>query len=125
MMKHRTNNPASQRFAERRQREDDAPKLRSEVPSLTGLKLDIEERTGIGVTKHIRRVLIDRAPALFLVPCGDPRCTDGGHDITWTVMHALRARQGSFEGTDECTGALGTSTCCRVLHFAGTAEYAA
>ena len=124
-MPHRANSLAAQRFADRRQREDDAPKLSSQVPSLISLKLEVEERTGVGGTKHIRRFLIDRAPALFLVACGDPRCIDGEHDLTLEVMHALRDRKTSFSGRDECRGAIGSSPCQRVLHFDGTAEYGA
>ena len=124
-MPQRTNSLAAQRFAERRRREDEAPKLSSQVPDLTGLKLDIEERAGAGATKHTRRLLIDRAPALFLVPCGDPRCVDGGHDLTTDVMRALRAKETTFSGNDDCTGTLGSSVCCRVVHFEATAEYSA
>ena len=122
-MYNRRNSLAAQRFADRRQREDEAPKLSSQVPDLTSLRLDIEERSGAGSTKHIRRLVVDRAPALFLVPCGDPRCTDGGHDLTSAIMRALRGHEKSFEGTDECSGGLGSGTCSRVLHFDGTAEY--
>jgi hypothetical protein len=122
-MYNRRNSLAAQRFADRRQREDEAPKLNSQVPDLTSLRLDIEERSGAGSTKHIRRLVVDRAPALFLVPCGDPRCTDGGHDLTSAVMRALRGHETSFHGTDECSGGLGSGTCSRVLHFDGTAEY--
>jgi hypothetical protein len=125
MMRSRMNSPAAQRFADRRQREDEAPKLSTQVPSLTTLELEIEERTGIGGTKHTRRILIDRAPALFLVPCGDPRCMDGEHDLTTTVMRALRAHETSFHGSDECRGSIGPSACSRVLHFDGTAAYSA
>jgi len=117
------NSPAALRFADRRQREDDAPKLSSQVPGLTMLQLEIEERTGIGGTKHTRRFLVDRAPALFLVQCGDPRCLDGEHDLTLTVMRALRAHETSFHGSDECRGSVGTSSCSRVIHFDGTAAY--
>ena len=123
MMSHRRNSAASQRFEERRRREDDAPKLSSQVPDLTSLELKIEERFGAGATKHIRRIIVDRAPALFLVPCGDPRCIDGEHDLTTEVMRALRERQTSFHGSDDCVGSLGPSACTRVLHFDGVAEY--
>lgn len=123
MMRHRTNSPAALRFADRRQREDEAPKLSSQVPGLATLKLEIEERTGIGGTKHTRRFVVDRAPALFLVPCGDPRCLDGEHDLTTTIMRALRGHETSFHGTDECRGSVGTSNCSRVLHFDGVAAY--
>jgi hypothetical protein len=123
MMSHRKNSPAALRFADRRQREDEAGRLSSQVPDLLRLNLEVEERCGVGGTKHIRRVLVQRAPALFLVPCGDPRCVDGDHDITSEVMYALRGRQTTFTGSDECRGTIGSSPCLRVLHFDGTAEY--
>lgn len=122
-MNNRRNSLAAQRFADRRQREEEAPKLLSEVPDLSSLRLEIEERSGAGATKHTRRLVLERAPALFFVPCGDPRCSDGGHDLTYTVMRALRAHETSFQGSDECTGGLGSATCSRVLRFVGMAEY--
>jgi hypothetical protein len=124
-MPYRRNNLAAERFAERRRRESDAPKLCHQVPTLTSLRLDIEERTIVGTTKHIRRVVIDRAPSLFLVSCGDPRCADGEHDLTPTVMRALFAHETSFHGSDDCSGSVGPGACTRVVHFAGTAEYGA
>ena len=125
-MNYRKHGAAAARFAERRRREDDAPRLSDQVPGLTSLRLEIEERSGVTGTqpRHIRRCVVDRAPALFLVPCGDPRCTDGVHDLTDTVMRALRAHETSFRGTDECLGMVGESRCGRVLHFEATAEYA-
>jgi hypothetical protein len=117
------NSPQAQRFAERRRREDEAPRLREQVPQLVSLKLAIEERTGAGGNTHTRRVVVDSAPALFLVPCGDPRCVDGEHDLTTDVMRALRSRQTAFHGEDECRGSLGPSACSRVLRFDGLAEY--
>lgn len=126
VMNYRKHGAAAARFAERRRREDDAPRLCDQVPGLLSLRLDIEERSGIAGTqpKHIRRFVVDRAPALFLVPCGDPRCVDGEHDLTTLIMRALRAHETSFQGTDECTGSLGPSPCDRVLHFDAIAEYA-
>lgn len=123
MMNNRRNSAQALRFAERRRREDESPKLRTRVPTLTSLKLQIEERTGVGSTTHVRHVVVDSAPALFLVACGDPRCVDGEHDLTATVMYALESRKTSFQGDDDCTGSLGSGYCGRMLHFAGTAEY--
>jgi hypothetical protein len=124
-MNYRKHGAAAARFAERRRREDDAPRLSEQVPELISLRLEIEERSGVAGTqpRHIRRFVIDRAPALFLVPCGDPRCTDGEHDLTTVVMRALRARETSFQGTDGCTGSVGPGPCERVLHFDAIAEY--
>lgn len=125
VMNYRRHGAAAARFAERRRREDDAPRLCEQVPDLISLRLEIEERSGVTGTqpRHIRRLVVDRAPALFLVPCGDPRCVEGEHDLTETIMRALRAREASFQGEDECAGTVGTSPCGRVLHFDATAEY--
>jgi hypothetical protein len=127
VMNYRKHGVAAARFAERRRREDDAPRLSEQVPNLVSLRLEIEERSGTTGTqpRHIRHFVIDRAPALFLVPCGDPRCTDGEHDLTSTVMRALRASETSFQGNDECVGSVGSSACARVLHFDAVAEYRA
>jgi hypothetical protein len=122
-MMNRRNSVAAQRFAERRRREEDAPRLSQQVPNLLSLRLEIEEVCGVTGVKHTRRVVVDRAPALFLVPCGDSRCADGEHDLTTPVMRALQAHETSFRGTDECTGSSGLGACARVVHFDGVAEY--
>jgi hypothetical protein len=122
-MPYRRNSAAALRFADRRRREDEAPRLSKEVPGLTDLRLTIEERDGAAGAKHIWRFVVDRGPALFLVPCGDPRCADGEHDLTATVMSSLRARETSFRGSHPCTGSIGPSVCPRVVHFDAAAEY--
>jgi hypothetical protein len=117
----------AQRFAERRRREDEAPRLISEVPRLQSLALEIEERSPGGPVAeptHVRRVVVQHAPALFFLPCGDARCKDGGHDVTYPVMSALRGGQTRFEGQDICTGSVGTGQCSRILHFVAMATYA-
>jgi hypothetical protein len=118
---------AAQRFAERREREDRAPRLRSEIPNLASLSLSIEERSSsdsVGQPKHVRKIVVERAPALFFVPCGDPRCEEGGHDVTADIMRALRRGQGKFEGKDECRGSVvGGNRCTRILSFEAVAEY--
>jgi hypothetical protein len=124
LMMNRRNGPAAaQRFAERRQREQDAPRLCEQVPNLLSLQLEIEERSGDAGIKHLRRVVVDHAPALFLVPCGDSKCVAGGHDLTPAVMQALRARETSFHGTDECKGTPGVGPCSREVRFDAVAEY--
>src|SRR5262245_54567395 len=68
----RRNTEAMQRAAERRKREDEAARLHDEVPRLASLKLEIEERGGGGTgagSNHIRHIVVDTAPALFLLPC--------------------------------------------------------
>jgi hypothetical protein len=123
MMRARTNSPQALRFAERRKREDEAPRLREQVPNLKSLELHIEDRSGAAGSEHIRRVVVDRAPALFLVPCGDPRCVEGGYDLTSMVMRALRLQETSFHGEDSCGGSLGPSACQHQLKFTGVATY--
>jgi hypothetical protein len=123
MMNHRRNSPAALRFEDRRKRENEAPRLRDTVPDLVGLQLSIEDRSGMTSTKHLRRFVVDSAPALFLVPCADARCAEGEHDLTSTIMRALREHKTTFQGEDECMGNVGLGVCARVLHFDATAEY--
>lgn len=123
---HRKQSEAALRFAERRRREDEAPRLSAEVPKLKTLQLEIEERSGgssVAEPKHMRKVVVDHAPALFLIPCGDSRCKDGGHDITHLILRALRAGEAQFEGNDVCGGSQGSGQCSRVLHYLAKATY--
>ena len=124
--RNRKNSPAALRFAERRRREDEAPRLSQQVPDLVSLELQVQDGAGLttgAAPTHIRRIVVDRAPALFLLSCQDPRCADGEHDVTSTIMRALRARETSFQGKDECMGNVGLGSCARVLQFSATAEY--
>jgi len=125
---HRRQGEAAQRFAERRRREDEAPRLLQEVPRLRSLRLDIDEHTREGVVSsepaHIRRIVVEHAPALFFLPCGDTRCRDGGHDVTRAVMAALRDGKTQFEGEDACSGTQGSGHCGRILHYIGMATFA-
>ena len=117
---------AAQRTAARREREDSAPRLAHEAPDLVSLRLEIEERSDISSVsqpKYIRRIVVASAPALFLIPCGDPSCADGGHDVTSMIMHALRSHRSAFDGEDGCHGSIGTGSCSRVLRFEAVAEY--
>src|SRR5260370_14566640 len=65
MMNRRNNPAAAQRFAERRRREEDAPRLREQVPNLLSLRLDIEERAGEAGVIHTPLVGVLPAPARF------------------------------------------------------------
>jgi hypothetical protein len=119
---------ANERQSERQLREDEAPRLSDEIPSLTGLRISIAHQRselGFGGTEHVKVVVIPRAPALFFIPCGDPHCKDGGHDITDTVMRALRSGKTEFEGRDACHGSLGTaeSRCTSYITYRGEAVY--
>ena len=122
----RRNRDAANRFAERRKREDEAPRLATEAPKLETLRLDLEERRPGVVSaevSHIRRVVVANAPALFEVPCSDPSCADGGHDLTNGIMRALRNGDEKFEGDDTCLGQVGNASCERILRYVGTATY--
>jgi hypothetical protein len=118
----------AQRFAERRRLENEAPRLTSEVPDLRSLRLEISEQSGTGSVSaepgHIRRIVVESAPALFVLTCGDLRCKDGGHDLTHPIMRALRAGQLRFEGEDACTGSLGSGQCERILRYLAIATFA-
>lgn len=117
---------ASQQAAERRQREDRAPRLKAEVPALETLKLQIEEhRQGASVpeTVHVKHVAVAHAPALFDLPCLDTTCTGGGHDVTHQVLAALRSKSARFQGEHACNGTTRTAPCTRVLRYVGIATY--
>jgi hypothetical protein len=120
------NSEAAQRFAERRRREDAAPRLREQLPRLASLRIEVEERRGTtsaGDPKHVRLVVIDSAPALFILPCGDRACRDGGHDVTDVILRNLAAGAQHFELEDTCHGSIGTATCGTVMHISVDATY--
>ncbi|HEY6561762.1 MAG TPA: hypothetical protein VI072_31045 [Polyangiaceae bacterium] len=122
----RRNSEAALRHAERRRREDDAPRLAASVPALRSLRIELQERrSGISTTEaaHVKHVVIESAPALFILPCQDPRCTDGGHDVTSVVLRGLQAGMTRLEGEDACNGLVGSTVCQRVLRYVAVAEY--
>jgi len=117
---------AAERSQARRELENAAPRLAAEVPALVTFKLELEEHEGTSrrpEQNHIRHIMVNSAPALFVVPCGDTRCKDGGHDITREVMRSLRAGETKFQGNDACQGSQGSGLCVRVLHYTGLATY--
>lgn len=117
---------ASQQAAERRQREDRAPRLKAEVPALESLKLEVQEmRQGASVpeTVHIKHVSVPHAPALFDLPCLDTTCAGGGHDVTNQVLAALRAKTAKFQGEHACGGTTRTAPCTRVMRYVALATY--
>ena len=122
----RRDREAAERAAARRQRENDAPRLNTVVPHLESLRLEVREtRANIAnpEASHIRRVVVEHAPALFVVPCHDSHCKEGGHDVTRDVISALRARNLRFEGEDACQGTVGSANCERILRYVGVATY--
>jgi hypothetical protein len=122
----RRNPEVARRLAERRQREDDAPRLSAAVPKLESLGIRVHEgNPGISnpAGSHTRRVVVATAPALFVVPCGDSQCQGGGHELTNELLAGLRAQKVQFEGEVACRGAIGGSECRRVLRYVATASY--
>ena len=114
------------RVRERREREDAAPRLRDQIAGLMTLSIEINDHLGAGMmtdTRYVRHVVVERAPALFQIPCSEPSCQDGGHDVTREVMQALLAGEPEFSGEDVCFGWRGSDRCERVLHFVGHATY--
>lgn len=125
-MNFRRGRAAAERTTERRRREDEAPRLIAVVPDLESLRLEVSERRGdlgIADASHIRRVVVEHAPALFLIPCGESSCRDGGHDITRAVLRGLEQKATKFEGDDPCDGQTGTAPCSRTLVFTAYATY--
>jgi hypothetical protein len=114
------------RVADRWLRADEAPRLSQEIPNLKTLRLSVEEWRGGGEipgSTHVRLFVVSTAPAFFLVPCGDPRCKDGGHDITHEIMSALRSGTTQFQGEYGCGGSVGGGECSRLLRYTVTATY--
>src|SRR5690606_13376617 len=90
---------------ERWQREDDAHRLLTEVPYVESLKLNIEERRATNLvpgSRYTQHIIVGRAAARFEVPCSEPKCQEGGHDITHDILNGLRARQARITGTSTC-----------------------
>ena len=117
---------AKQEATERRQREDDAGRLKEHIPLLATLRLELREtrsERALRGTAHVRHIVVAQAPALFEFPCRDEFCRDGGHDITHEVLHELRAGRTVFAGKDGCGGGVGSASCERVLHFVAAATY--
>jgi hypothetical protein len=120
MLNRRQRGEAAQLAADRRRREDEAPRLQAEVPRLASLGLEIDEgRPGsaFGRATYIRRIVVERAPALFVVPCGGTDCGGGAHDLTHVVMSALRQGVTRFDGENRC------DHCACVLRLVGRAIY--
>ena len=117
---------AAQRFKERRQREDEARRLKEVVPSLRSLRIEYDGLTASGRSAdvaYVRLVVLGRAPALFIEPCTDKTCKDGEHDFSDAILRGLEAGETQFGGEDRCYGTVGSSDCGRTLRFTVTATY--
>jgi hypothetical protein len=120
------NREAAKRTAERRQREADAPRLSALVPALEKLRIEVLERSS-SISRpehtHVRHIVVASAPALFVMPCHDTQCKDGGHDLTTEILSALRGQKVNFQGEDVCSGVVGSAGCSRVLGYVAVATY--
>lgn len=122
----RRSSPAYEQMMERRKREDEAPRLKAEVPELRKLHIELSTRREgmlIAESVYIRHIAVDSAPALLWIPCGDSRCGDG-HDLTDELLRGLRARETRITGSSACAGRVGSAECTRVLHYTVIADYA-
>ena len=111
---------------DRWKREDEAPRLKEKMPTLTSLRLELEEFSedhSVVGTRRVRLIVIDHAAALFEIPCSDPKCEDGGHEVTREVMTALAKQPARFEFESSCHGFLAGHPCGRRLKIIGQAEY--
>lgn len=104
-------------------REQNAPRLAGSVPRLCALQIAIEEKTATASSRYRKHVVVRSAPALFVIHCGDERCQDGGHDITYEVMRALHAGVTRSTGHSLCSGTTGTSGCTRQITYEMQAQY--
>jgi hypothetical protein len=89
--------------------------------------LEIDERRSASLTgiTHIRRIVVETAPALFIVACADRACRDGGHDLTREIMSALGRGLTEFGGEHTCQGQLGPALCGSVLRYVAVATFTA
>lgn len=95
------------------------------MPTLATLQIAVVEEQAGASSKHIKHVVVARAPALFVFPCGDTVCIDGGHDVTSEVMHALRGKAKQMTGDSKCSGMTGSAPCSRRIRYELTATYTA
>jgi hypothetical protein len=134
MWHHRRCSVKAVKAAERRKREDDAPRLIHAVPLLRSLAIrfhEVYEDLRLAEATHVRRIVVDHAPAYFEIPCADREC-EGVHDLTQELLGALREARSEFQGKDVCKGGSKTAasaaaaaprTCGRVLHYVALASY--
>ncbi len=122
----RRDREAVRQTQERRRREDDAARLRSVIPHLKTLTLRVEEKEKErpeDSVLYIKHVVVDRAPALFELPCCRRGCCDGGYDVTRQVIRALKRGETQFGGRDKCDGHTKDEQCARKLFFRAEADY--
>jgi hypothetical protein len=114
-------------LSEHRRREDDAPRLHTEVPNLLTLRVkleDIREEGRVVAATYTRPIVVSSAPAYFEIRCMEARC-DGRHDLTRAIVAALKAGQPSFTGRNQCPGMVADVPCERTLAYTCDATYRA
>jgi hypothetical protein len=111
---------------DRWKRENDAGRLKDEVPKLDTLRMQLEEFSGghsIAGTSRVQHIVVAQASSRLEIPCGDSKCEEGGHDLTHDVLGKLRAAQPAFEGSSVCVGHVGERPCERLLKYSAQAKY--
>jgi hypothetical protein len=109
--------------AEKRQREQSAPRLQTTFPQLTGLMIEVEEHSQIACVKYKKRIHVASAPVLFELRCNDERCEHGGYNLTHEICRALRAHETRSRGDLTCDGTTGKAYCGRRIHYELFADY--
>ena len=112
--------------AEHRRREDEAARLHEQGFQLSSLRFRFEDVRPEGrqvALPYSKLVVVSSAPALFEIRCMEPRC-DGRHDLTYTVLGALRQAKTSFTGEHPCAGMVGDLPCDRTLVYEVEATFA-
>ena len=115
----------TEEVAERRRQEDESPRLRTVIPSLSALRLELSEsrREGPIDLSHIKRIVVENAPSVFVLPCGEPRCRRGSYDLTGSIIAGLHRGVARIVASDTCLGDVGSAQCGRVMHCIAVAEY--
>jgi hypothetical protein len=111
---------------DRWKREDNAPRLIDEVPGLQSLVLslrDLRESHSIAGSERKQHVIVSRAAVLFEIACPEPKCEEGGHDLTLEVLQHLRNGDVEFSGNSDCRGMVGQAGCRRTLQYTAQAVY--
>jgi hypothetical protein len=81
------------------------------VPTLSGLRISVEEGTALAQKRHVRHVVLNRAAARFFVACGDEACEGGGYDLSAEILAFLKVGTQVFGGTLSCPGVVGKASC--------------
>lgn len=112
--------------SDRWKREDDAVRLKAEVPAISQLRLELfetEEGVEVPASRRVRHIIVDRAAALFEIACSTKDCEHGGHDITDQILPALKNGSVQVDGTHDCKGRIEEIPCIRTLAFTAYAKF--